>query len=350
MVTGKTGGSWQLGGLLQFWGVLRDAGTTTASFRIRRADFRLKGEIIPKLATFSVSIDPAKVFGLQTTSVLAGTVDAPTNTTVVSGVDVDHSVLQDFYLTLQSDYVDFVVGQFKIPISLEANWSSGKLLFPERSLVSSLSGSAGVDVTANGATTRYRGYADNRELGFKLEKKLADVFYYSVGLYNGAGQNVVADNDPAKDLGVRVEGYPIKGLTVGGALYSTIGRNKRIASTDTVGVDLRYEDYNFVAHHEYIHSWRRAARAASNGAVEGHGYAGALGYTFAKHFQPVVRIGFLTPNLNTKKNTVLQYEAVFNYLLQGHDYKVQLAAGAFDPRTDGAPTLWQGILAVQGSF
>ena len=368
MQTGKTGGSWSLGGLLQFWGLYSDRQHQTYPaanraqallFRIRRADFRLKGEIIPKKVSFATSIDPSKSFNAQAT-----VVSTPTGTTnALTSLDNDRSVIQDFYLTLQSDYVDFVVGQFKTPISSEANWSSGKLLFPERGLVSSVSGLAngGVSFIARDETAarNFRGYGDNREVGFKLEKKIADVFYYSIGLYNGPSvdgsgrlvsrQGQLTDDDLAKDLGIRLEAYPIKGLNIGAAFYNTVGRTPRTAMKDIVNFDLHYENYGFFAHHEYIHAWTKPPRYARK-AIEGHGYSGAFGYTIANQFQPAVRVGFLNPNIDLKRNTLMVYEVGFNYLLQGHDYKVQFAYSTFDPLARGIKPTRQGVIAVQGSF
>jgi len=379
MNTGKTGGSWSLGGLVQFWGVLQErqhyklAGVTTPRqqnffMRIRRADFRLKGEIIPKTVSFAVSIDPSKTFNLVNNQpVLVPPADAPAtgnatnNTGATGGFDSnDRSPLQDFYLTLQSDYLDFVVGQFKTPISMEANWSSGKLLFPERGMVSSVAGSA-----ARGIGAAYRGYGDNRELAAKVEKKIADIFYYSVGVYNGPNvnggkgqaylitrQNQLTDDDLSKDLGVRLEAYPVQGLAVGVASYDTIGRAKHGHTVDILNADLHYEANNFYAHHEYIHAWTRPTTTATTTtkAIEGQGYSGSIGYTIAKHIQPAVRFGWLNPNIRVQRNAVFQYEGGLNWLLQGNDYKIQLDVAVYDPLAHGVKPTTQAIMAVQGAF
>ncbi len=60
-------GWWQPGATLQFWAFgANQGGDTTTTLRLRRAELRVKGEIIPKLFGFNVMIDPARV--LDTTN------------------------------------------------------------------------------------------------------------------------------------------------------------------------------------------------------------------------------------------------------------------------------------------
>jgi len=54
-------GWWQPGATLQFWAFGQNqGGDTTTTLRIRRAELRVKGEIIPKFFAFNVMIDPAR--------------------------------------------------------------------------------------------------------------------------------------------------------------------------------------------------------------------------------------------------------------------------------------------------
>src|SRR6478735_9677205 len=127
-------GFWQPAATLQFWAFgANQGGDTTTTLRIRRAELRVKGEVIPKLFGFNVMIDPARVLdnnksSLSVTGGGGGTVTANNQGTV--------TILQDYMLTFMSDYADVTVGQFKIPVSYEGYNSASKLLFPERSVVS----------------------------------------------------------------------------------------------------------------------------------------------------------------------------------------------------------------------
>lgn len=321
-------GTWQPGALLQFWlHAAREAGETTTTPRIRRLELRMKGQIVPGLLDFNVMIDPAKgLFSSGDLPVegLDPEPDEPPTVRVVQPGN-DRSIVQDLILIFQSDYADVSAGQFKNPVSLEGSGSSSKLLFPERARVA-------------------RKYGDRRDLGVKVEKKLGDFFYYSAGVYSGSGANA-ADEDNEKDLGLRLEVYPIQGLTVAGVAYSTVGeRDENVR--DRVEGDLRYDAQDLIVQAEYIHAWDGAAR------VEGHGAYGALGYTFLGRLQPVVRIGFLDSNIDSDLETDpaagAHYEVTLNYLLQSHEAKVSLAGSILD-RPDSS-NLTELFLLSQVSF
>jgi hypothetical protein len=170
----KLGGFFQPSALIQFWGQYshEEKAPSKTTFRLRRVELRAKGEIVPKMVSYFVNFDLTKVFSTSTTTTQVPVVgsDATTPGTVSvtqPTVAADRSPLQDAWITYQSEYVDVVTGQFKIPVSLEANQSASKLLFPERSRV-------------------VREFGDRRDVGVKLEKKIQDVFYYNVALFNGS--------------------------------------------------------------------------------------------------------------------------------------------------------------------
>jgi Phosphate-selective porin O and P len=312
-------GFWQPGATLQFWAFGENqAGDTTTTLRIRRAELRVKGEIIPKLFGFNVMIDPARV--LDGTSAAVKQADG---TTISAGNQGTITILQDFNVSFLSDYADLTVGQFKIPVSYEGYNSASKLLFPERSLVS-------------------RRYGDLRDLGIKVEKKLGKVFYYQAAIFNGEGQNKL-DTNAQKDGALRFELYPVDGLTVGLVGYAGLHNRTRTSSTkDRLEADLKLDMANFIFQAEYIHGWdgpTSAARTESAGA-----YA-TVGYTIANKIQPLFRIGTFDPNVRKNlpgtgvfpRNTttplapnalideVTTYEFGLNYLLRGNDAKIQAA-------------------------
>jgi len=292
---------------------------TTTGFRLRRAEVRAKGDILPKKVSYYVGFDVTKIFSVTsgTSNVAvtgadgtsAGNATVPTTT-----ISADRSPLQDVYITYSTDYADVVAGQFKIPIGLESLQSSARLLFPERNKVD-------------------REYGDRRDIGIKVEKKIADVFYYYVGIFNGNGQNTfnvdgknAYDNDRAKDLGLRLEAYPIPGLTIGGAAYGTVGAGPKDTVRNRVEGDLRLEMADLIVQGSYIHGWT----GPDARRLEGHGVYGALGYTIAEVIQPVLRLGYLdintgddiVPRTEPESGPQRQFEFGLNYFVKSWEAKL----------------------------
>jgi Phosphate-selective porin O and P len=345
-LAGKLGiskdGFWQPAATLQFWAFgANQAGDTTTTLRIRRAELRVKGEIIPKLFGFNVMIDPARVLDSNASGVKS--VDGATTTNITNQGTI--TILQDFNVSFLSDYADVTVGQFKIPVSYEGYNSASKLLFPERSLVS-------------------RRYGDLRDLGIKVEKKLGKNFYYQAAVFNGEAQNKL-DTNAQKDGALRFELYPIDGITVGLVGYAGLHNRTTSPTKDRLEADLKIDLANFIFQAEYIHGWdgrTDTARTESAGA-----YA-AIGYTIAEKIQPMFRIGTFDPNVRKNlpgtgvfpRNTttalspnalideVTTYEVGVNYYLRGNDAKLQAAWSKYA----FADTVDRGefILAAQAAF
>jgi len=227
---GSGGGDWKPGGLLQIWllGSQQDmvpAGKTnltgdedTLNFRIRRAEIRVKGDIVPKRVAFSIMIDPARALEVSNRSVPVRDGGGGTVTVAQPPEGGVLTILQDVAITFPTDYVDVSVGQFKIPLSLEGYNSSSKILFPERAPVA-------------------RNLGDRRDIGLKFEKKIGEYFGYYAGIFNGSGQNQL-DADTEKDAALRLEVYPFEGATIAGVGYTTVGKRER-SSRDRVEADLR---------------------------------------------------------------------------------------------------------------
>lgn len=328
--------------LLQFWGFYShnpniESGDENAStFRVRRAEVRVKGDIIPGLLSYNVMFDPAKAFTFGSRNIpVAGQVPAPDTAgrvTVQQPTYSDPAVMQDYFITLQSDYADVSFGQFKIPVSYEGFNGASKLLFPERALVS-------------------RAYGDRRELGVKVEKKLGKYFFYSLGIFNGSGQNNL-DNDNEKDVALRLEAYPVNGLTIGGVGYRTFGE-RDAGYRDRIEADIKYEGHDLFVLGEYIRATDHPQRE-----VKGHGAYGALGYTFLKRLQPIARVGFINPDRDTPGDRVRHYEGGINYYLQGLEARGSLSVSAFELQDFKAAsgemttqkTRWEAILAFQAGF
>jgi hypothetical protein len=340
VAAGKNGGFFQPLALIQIWGLAThvDDQKTTTTFRLRRAELGARGEILPKLLTYRVVFDLAKTPAFTNTTAQVpvtaadggaspGTVAVPSYT-----LGADRSVLQDAWLAYVSDYADVTVGQFKQPISLQALQPNAKLLFPERSKVT-------------------REYGDRRDIGLRVDKKIADVFYYNVGLFNGQGQNVT-DGDRAKDLALRLEAYPIPGLTIGGLAYGTVGAEDVDPVRNRLEADLRLELADLIVQGEYIHGWTgpKARR------LEGHGAYGEVGYLIAKQFQPVARVGFLDTNIdNLRPNSVTesgvqqQFELGLNYLVNGF-YDGKLTAALAYYSQENGPDTTELTVQAQATF
>jgi hypothetical protein len=294
---------------------------------------KIKGDISPGFVSYQLMFDPAKLlFSSSTVPVVGSDATTPGSVTVLQP-GADRGILQDLYITFQSEFADVSIGQFKMPVSLEGYGSASKLLFPERALVA-------------------RQYGDKRDLGVRAEKKFGDSFYYLAGVYNGSGLNHL-DDDNEKDITLRLEAYPVPGLTIGAVGYATVGKRDEVVR-DRLEGDLRYDANDIFVLGEYIHAWDgpKAIQGTNTepSRAEGHGVYGALGYTFVKRIQPIVRVGMLDPNLDVDDNRMTHYEFGMNYYLRQQEARVSLAASAFDPQAEGAHTRWEGILAVQASF
>lgn len=336
-LTVGTEGVFKPGLLLQAWFLLDRADETATTFRVRRAEISAKGEIVPKLVAYAVMLDPAKVLEPRDKTVDVANQDpAPSDPSAPEQVTVKQpesvmSVFQDLFITFQSEYVDASVGQFKIPVSWEGYNSSSKLLFAERSAVA-------------------REFGDKRDMGLRLAKSFEYVGY-SAGLFNGSTLNNL-DTNNEKDVALRLEGYPVKGLVLGGVVYATVGDRDADTAKDRYEGDIRFETGPFLVQAEYI----RSRDVGSSGATKGQGFYGALAYTLGERFQPAVRLGYLDPNVDAdvdpatakNKDELWQYDVGLNYLIRGHEAKLQLNyyRQQYDDRTPNNEV----ILAAQASF
>ncbi|MCL2625722.1 MAG: OprO/OprP family phosphate-selective porin [Cystobacterineae bacterium] len=301
-----TEGFFRPGILLQGWFVAQRAEETSTTFRLRRAELHAKGDIVPGLISYAAMIDPAKLLEFKDTTVNVKGADGSSVTVKQPGSSAV-SILQDFFITVKSPYVDISLGQFKIPVSWEGYNSSSRILFPERAMVS-------------------REFGDKRDLGIRFSKNFK-YFGYSAGVFNGAGQNVL-DVDNAKDIAVRLEAYPVQGLVIAGVAYMTLGSRKTNAK-DRYEVDVRYENGPFLFQAEYIRAHDVKNSAPS---VNGQGFYGAIAWTFLDVLQPCFRIGYMDPNVQLKtaaggKDRSWQYDVGLNYYLRKHEVKFQLAYG-----------------------
>jgi len=332
-------GWWQPGATLQFWAFgANQGGDTTTTLRVRRAELRIKGEVIPKLIGFNVMIDPARALDNNKSTL---TVSGGGGGTVSVNNQGAVGILGDFVLTVMSDFADVSVGQFKIPVSYEGYNSASKLLFPERSVVS-------------------RRFGDVRDMGIKIDKKLGKHFYYQAAVFNGEGQNKL-DTNTQKDLALRLEVYPVDGIMIGGVGYAGVTRRDSSPTKDRLEADFKLDLAHVLLQAEYIHGWDGPSGQAGTPRPEAAGVYAVLGYTFAERLQPLVRIGYYDPDIhrdlpgNVKERTnlptsdeVTTYEFGLNYYLRGDNAKLQAAWSKYVYKNE----LNRGefIIAAQAAF
>jgi len=327
-------GWWQPGATLQFWAFgANQAGENQSTLRVRRAELRVKGELIKKLIGFNVMIDPARALDGTSQTLTA----SDKTTTVVVNNQGAISILGDLVLTVMSDYADVSVGQFKIPVSLEGAGSASKLLFPERAVVS-------------------RAYGDVRDMGIKVEKKLGKHLYYQAAVFNGEGQNKV-DTNKQKDLAGRIEVYPIDGITVGAVGYAGINDRDKAPTKDRVEADFKLDLAHVLLQAEYIHGWDGATGQTRR---EGAGVYAVLGYTFMDKLQPLFRVGHYDPDVSKdlqgsgeqtnlpKMDEVTTYELGLNYYLLSDNAKLQAAWSKYVYKNE--PNRGELIIAAQAAF
>jgi Phosphate-selective porin O and P len=329
-------GFWKPGVIAQVWAFATHAHEewTQTSFRVRRLELKWSGEIVKDRIAYTIVIDPMRLLEPSSSTLNVKDAEGATVGTVkVTQPNGATSIVQDAVITVQSEYADVSVGQFKIPVSYEALNSVGKLVFPERSTVA-------------------RRLGERRDIGVKVEKKF-EYFGYLFAIMNGEGQNRLDTNDQ-KDLALRLEAYPIEGLTIAGVGYTAVGERNLPNTKERIEADLRFEKAGFLFQGEYI---RGRDRVSESSRVRSHGAYGVLGYTIDKTFQPVVRVGYFDPDMThsdekesdwAKLDEQKEYSFGLNYYLLAHEAKFQLAASVFDYHQ--APTEVTTILAAQVSF
>jgi hypothetical protein len=301
------------GVLLQTWGYYQNREVSSDSFRIRRAELTAKGDLIPKLFSYAFMFDTARL--LEPSDVKVGT--PPVTVRQTAG----GAILQDVFVTFNSSVADVSMGQFKIPVGWESYNSTGKTLFPERSIVSLQ-------------------FADKRDIGFRIAKTF-EKFGYSAGLFNGNGIDTT-DNDKAKDGALRLEAYPIKGLTVAGVAYATLWDATELGARRRFEADVRFERGPFLFQSEYIYARdRKAAPGFLNTLVKGQGFYGAVAVRVWEGLQLAGRFSFVDPDTSSAvdKDHTKAYEGQIAYYLREHEVKFQLAYAHFDAATVTKDTL-----------
>lgn len=295
-------GTLKFDGLLQGWYVGGGDGVTN-TFRLRRSELKLSGQITPK-AGFTIMIDPSKALSLV----------SKTNSTTgdLSSVTVNQNsrILQDAFLTLTyipHARIDF--GQQKVPLSLEGLQSSAKLDTVERALFMS-------DRTRNGS------FGDIRDFGIMVSGPVTRFVDYQAGVFNGSGenQNQVSSFDQKSMIG-RLVFKPFSGFSVGGsgALGYGLTNSTTRPRRDRMGLEAQYLHGPLTLRSEYMQG--------KDGVFTRTGYYGHIGYKVTKKIEPILRFDDYDPDVtkDTDKTNARErdYIAGFNYFIDNHYWKVQ---------------------------
>lgn len=298
-------GKIRFNGLLQGWFASGDEGFHD-TFRLRRAELKLSGDITPK-ASWTVMIDPAKALSLNQTFTTAS------GTKVVTDASVNQAsrILQDAFITL--DYIPHVhldVGQYKVPLSLEGLQSSASLETVERAMFAFDRGRGGT-------------FGDVRDLGVMIRGPISSYLDYQLGLFNGSGesQNEVDKQDQKAVIG-RVVVHPgfLKGLQLGGSGAWGNGQRPDRPRRDRLGGELLYTHHKFTLKSEIM--------SGKDAAISRLGYYGLVGYKLRPNLQAVFRFDVWDPNTQAETDssnvTERDYVAGFNYFITEKTLKLQV--------------------------
>lgn len=288
-------------GLVQGWYAAGDAGLRD-TFRIRRTEVYFNGQITNK-ARWQVMVDAAKTLSLETTA--ASLADAQPLTGVT--VSQPSRILQNAVITF--DYtpkVNVSVGQFKLPLSLEGQQSSGRLETVERALFLS---------------DRARGgnYGDVRDLGLLVRGGVGARVDYQVGIFNGVGesQNDVDCNDQmALAGGMLWRVWDRLQIGSSGAWSgSGIDRPRR----DRLGAELQLTRGRFTLKSELM--------TGHDGPLSRRGYYGHVGWRLAARVEAVFRLDTWDPDTGSEATPASLLERDYvtgvNIFLSRHNLKLQ---------------------------
>lgn len=310
---------------------------STSTFRLRRGEVGATGELVPGLFKYRIVWDASRVRDViaRTTVVTGVPATGAAITASIPTPQTTLSAMNDFFLTLSTQFADFTLGQFKIPVSMDGYTSSTRLLLPERSNVTEV-------------------YGDKRDIGLRIDKTFK-MFSYMIQFVDGAGQDVL-DNNNQKDGSVRIGITPIPGLTIGGMTYNSLGYRTIVGTKDRYEGDLNYENGPLTIHAEYIRGVDTLTQgatackpgAALSGKCTSQGVFGAVAFTLPNvapiladgksgDIQFVARVSYYDPDTDNDvdktsamtatasaaENARTDYEFGVNYYARGNEVKFQ---------------------------
>jgi phosphate-selective porin OprO and OprP len=213
-----------------------------------------------------------------------------------------------------NDYLNFTVGQFLLPFSLENLTSNLKFDLIDRSqaveaLVARSKDVIGRDTAAKGNITNYNGRDIGIQVGGTLVKLNDKSFIeYKIGLFNGSGINQV-DKNESKDIVTRVNVNPLNGLSFGVSYYNgvgNIGRPPANHKRERFGIDASYDYQNLSFRGEFLKGTDNKTRREGYFIQAGY-------YLIAQKLQVVAKYDAYDPDIDIKKNASIWYIGAINY-------------------------------------
>ncbi|MDR2233440.1 MAG: OprO/OprP family phosphate-selective porin [Tannerella sp.] len=237
-------------------------------------------------------------------------------------------------------------GQYKIPFSMENPISPTNIetVYFTRS-ISAMSGSAG-DFNQYNPAGAMTGVKVGRDAGFQLSGRLIPrrdyyLIEYYTGLFNGTGMNV-KDNNNHKDFIATAYVQPVKGLKVGGSVYSgkLFGQHPSILGSPqmTPEAPANHVRNHWAAGFEYnaknIYARSEFSHANDGGLLRDGAYGTVMWKIVPGKWEILGKYDYYEPNKDLTDNEITDitaginfYFAPFNRLQLNYIYTDDKAAG-----------------------
>lgn len=202
-----------------------------------------------------------------------------------------------------------MAGQFKIPFCLDNITSSAKLDFINRSQAAEALVARTRDIIGN---------QNGRDIGAEIFGSIIKIndttlISYYVAILDGQGINL-SDLNVHKDIAGRLVIRPVKGLSIGGAVYSGYDRVSGYAGNtvrNRYGAELSYTWENLNVQAEYIYG--------RDGVTNRAGHYGYVGYYFLQRkIQLLARYDFFDSNTETDDDATVYYIGGVNFFFSGN--------------------------------
>jgi phosphate-selective porin OprO and OprP len=210
-----------------------------------------------------------------------------------------------------NQYLNFTIGQFKIPLSYESNLALNTLDVVDYSQVINALAARGSDVIGN---------QSGRDIGIMAGGsliKLANrsLIEYNLGLFNGSGVNIADTSNDAKDVAGHFTLHPTKNFSIGTSFYNGWGKAVQPDSAYTgksqvrnrFGIDVSYTTSAFSMRGEYLQGKDANINKAG-------WYVLAEYYLIPDKLQALVKYDVYDPDKAIDDNTIIDYVAGLNIL------------------------------------
>jgi phosphate-selective porin OprO/OprP len=203
-------------------------------------------------------------------------------------------------------YFHFTVGQFYIPLSLES-------LTPDN-LQESIYRAQVIEALAN-RNKDVTGDNNGRDIGAQISGSIIKfenryLVEYKLGLFNGAGTNVTADNNNFKDVAGRLVFHPLAGVDFGASVYhgsANYGAKPSNHLHNRQGCDLAVSYNNLNIKAEYL-------QGKDSSDVNRSGYYIQTGYfLIPKVLELLLKYDTYNPNTDLKNNYYSDYTISAGY-------------------------------------